>query len=133
MATISDMELEHILSSLQKKEDDKNVILEDIGSKDWCSKMSMMEELNVQSALEAASGGETVWRSLAERNVLSGAVEDMVALEVWREEVLGRMLKKMEEEGDEKVGRRAVLQVRSIKFIWFLALALLIRLLVNLI
>jgi hypothetical protein len=51
MSTISDMELDHILSCLEKDKDTE-LSLEDVGSRGWCSKMSMFEEINVQAALE---------------------------------------------------------------------------------
>jgi hypothetical protein len=44
---LSEMELEHILRSLRPSN------LEAVGDKAWVEQMSMVEELNVQAALEA--------------------------------------------------------------------------------
>lgn len=43
---ISELELENILNSLSASS------LEDIGSKEWVQQMSMLEELNIQAALQ---------------------------------------------------------------------------------
>lgn len=43
---ISELELENILNSISASS------LEDIGSKGWVQQMSMLEELNIQAALQ---------------------------------------------------------------------------------
>ena len=46
---MSDMELENILHSLRPSG------LEAVGSKEWVQQMSMLEELNIQAALQVHS------------------------------------------------------------------------------
>ena len=56
--------------------------------------MSMLEELNVQSALEAERGAEERVRdALAERNKLPLVVREAVLIELWREEIMPRILR----------------------------------------
>lgn len=85
---ISDMELDHILRALKPSD------LEDIGGKTWIQQMSMLEELNVQAALEARDGlEERVRDSLVEHDKLGLVVRDMILVEIWREEIMPRILR----------------------------------------
>jgi hypothetical protein len=85
---ISDLELDHILNSV------RNCGLEEIGGKEWVSQMSMLEELNVQSALEAEKGlDERVRDAMVEADKLPLVVREAILLELWREEIMVRILK----------------------------------------
>eukprot|EP00095_Tigriopus_kingsejongensis_P009988 maker-scaffold17_size721972-snap-gene-6.28 protein:Tk09988 transcript:maker-scaffold17_size721972-snap-gene-6.28-mRNA-1 annotation:"zinc finger mynd domain-containing protein 10" len=82
------MELEHISNSLRISH------LEEIGTKPWIQQMSMLEELNVQAALEAKEGlEERVRDSLVEKLKLGLVVREMILIEVWREEIMARILR----------------------------------------
>ena len=61
--------------------------------------MSMLEELNVQSALEAERGEEERVRdALVERDKMPLVVREAALIELWREEVMPRILKMGEPE-----------------------------------
>ena len=61
--------------------------------------MSMLEELNVQSALEAERGAEERVRdALVERDKMPLVVREAALIELWREEVMPRILKMGEPE-----------------------------------
>ena len=56
--------------------------------------MSMLEQLNVQAAVEAERGGEERVRdALVEQNKLPLLVHELLLLESWRINVLPRILK----------------------------------------
>ena len=66
--------------------------------------MSLIEELNVQAALEAQRGGEElVLESLVERQLLQVIVHELLTMELWRAEVLPRILKKGKPESSFQV------------------------------
>lgn len=95
---ISDMELDHILRALKPSD------LEDIGGKTWIQQMSMLEELNVQAALEARDGlEERVRDSLVEHDKLGLVVRDMILVEIWREEIMPRILREGQPESSFQV------------------------------
>lgn len=84
---ISDLELEHILNSLRP------CGLEEIGGKDWVGQMSMLEELNVQSALEAEKGTEErVKDAMVEKEKMPLVVREAILIELWRQEIMPRIL-----------------------------------------
>ena len=61
--------------------------------------MSMLEELNVQSALEAERGAEERVRdALVERDKMPLVVREAALIELWRDEVMPRILKMGEPE-----------------------------------
>ncbi len=85
---ISDLELGHIISSLRP------CGLEEIGSKNWVGQMSMLEELNVQSALEAERGAEErVKDAMVDADKLKLVVREAVLIELWRDEIMPRILR----------------------------------------
>ena len=66
--------------------------------------MSLIEELNVQAALEAQRGGEElVLESLVERQLLQVIVHELLTMELWRAEVLPRILKRGKPESSFQV------------------------------
>jgi hypothetical protein len=68
--------------------------------------MSIIEELNVQAALEAHRGGEELVRdSLVERQLLPVIVHELLSTELWRLEVLPRILKRGKPESSFQVRR----------------------------
>ena len=99
---ISDLELENILNSVHESS------LEQIGGKLWVEQMSMMEELNIQAALEARygkshtvklgfylhvyrlGGEERVRDLLVENEKLSLIVHEVLLIELWRKEIMTR-------------------------------------------
>ena len=87
---ITDLELDHIVKCLKESG------LEEIGSKPWIQQMSMFEELNVQAALEATRGhdgvGERVKEALVDNQKIELIVREMLLIELWREEILKRIL-----------------------------------------
>ena len=84
---LSDLELDHILSSLRASP------LEWVGNESWSRQMSMLEQLNVQAAVEAEWGGEERVRdALVEQNKLPVLVHELLLLESWRLNVLPRIL-----------------------------------------
>ncbi len=85
---ISDLELGHIIGSLRP------CGLEEIGSKDWVGQMSMLEELNVQLALEAERGAEErVKDAMVEADKLKLVVREAMLIELWRDEIMPRILR----------------------------------------
>ena len=86
---ISPIELEDILNILRP-----TLELERIGNREWSRQMSMMEELNVQAAVEAGRGGEeNVRQVLVEKQKMPLFVHEVLVTEIWRENVLPRILK----------------------------------------
>ena len=66
--------------------------------------MSMLEELNVQSALEAERGEEERVRdALVERDKMPLVVREAALIELWREEVMPRILKMGEPERAKEI------------------------------
>ena len=85
---LSDLELEHILSSTRTSP------LEWIGNEAWSKQMSMLEQLNVQAAVEADRGGEERVRdAIVEAEKLPILVHELLLLESWRLNILPRILK----------------------------------------
>ena len=85
---LSDLELNHILSSLRASP------LEWVGNEAWSRQMSMLEQLNVQAAVEADRGGEERVRdALVEAKKLPILVHELLLLELWRLDVLPRIMK----------------------------------------
>lgn len=69
--------------------------------------MSLIEELNVQAALEANRGGEELVRdSLVERQLLPVLVHELLTMELWRAEVLPQILKRGKPESSFQVGKQ---------------------------
>ena len=69
--------------------------------------MSLIEELNVQAALEANCGGEELVRdSLVERQLLPVLVHELLTMELWRAEVLPQILKRGKPESSFQVGKQ---------------------------
>ena len=86
---ISPIELEDILNILRP-----TLELERVGNREWSRQMSMMEELNVQAAVEAGRGGEeNVRQLLVEQQKMPLFVHEVLVTEIWRENVLPRILK----------------------------------------
>ena len=85
---LSDLELEHILSSTRTSP------LEWIGNQAWSKQMSMLEQLNVQAAVEADRGGEERVRdAIVEAEKLPILVHELLLMESWRLNILPRILK----------------------------------------
>ena len=71
--------------------------------------MSLIEELNVQAALEANRGGEELVRdSLVERQLLPVLVHELLSTELWRAEVLPRILNRGKPESSFQVSRPSI-------------------------
>jgi hypothetical protein len=84
---ISQLELESILSQLRTSP------MEGVGNVEWSRHMSMLEQLNVQAALEAKRGGEERVRdALVEEQKMPLLVHELLLLEMWRIHVLPKIL-----------------------------------------
>ena len=84
---LSDVELEHIASSLRATP------LEWVGNEAWSRQMALMEQINVQAALEASRGGEERVRDhLAETGKIPLLVHELLVLEMWRDKVMPKLL-----------------------------------------
>ena len=84
---ISDLELDNILCSLRP------LGLESVGSREWVQQMSMLEELNIQAALQARrQEEETVRDALVQAEKLPHVLTELLVVELWREELLPRIL-----------------------------------------
>jgi hypothetical protein len=84
---ISQLELESILSQLRTSP------MEWVGNVEWSRHMSMLEQLNVQAALEAKRGGEKRVRdALVEEQKMPLLVHEILLLEMWRVNVLPKIL-----------------------------------------
>ena len=71
--------------------------------------MSLIEELNVQAALEAQRGGEELVRdSLVERQLLPVIVHELLTMELWRAEILPRILERGKPESSFQVTDQSV-------------------------
>ena len=71
--------------------------------------MSLIEELNVQAALEAQRGGEELVRdSLVERQLLPIIVHELLTMELWRAEILPRILERGKPESSFQVSNQSV-------------------------
>ena len=71
--------------------------------------MSLIEELNVQAALEAQRGGEELVRdSLVERQLLPIIVHELLTMELWRAEILPRILERGKPESSFQVNNQSV-------------------------
>ena len=71
--------------------------------------MSLIEELNVQAALEANRGGEELVRdSLVERQLLPVLVHELLSTELWRAEVLPRILSRGKPESSFQVPQPSI-------------------------
>ena len=96
---ISPIELEDIVNILSP-----TIELERIGNREWSRQMSMMEELNVQAAVEAGRGGEeNVRQTLVEKQKMPLIVHEILVTEIWRENVLPRILKQAKPESSFQV------------------------------
>jgi len=96
---ISPIELEDIVNILRP-----TLELERIGNREWSRQMSMMEELNVQAAVEAGRGGEeNVRQTLVEKQKMPLIVHEILVTEIWRENVLTRILKQGKPESSFQV------------------------------
>ena len=96
---ISPIELEDIVNILHP-----TLELERIGNREWSRQMSMMEELNVQAAVEAGRGGEeNVRQVLVESQKMPLIVHEVLVTEIWRENVLPRILKQGKPESSFQV------------------------------
>ena len=85
---LSEVELNHILATLRTSP------LEWVGNEEWTKQMSQLEQLNVQAAYEASQGGEELVRdALVESEKMSTLVHELILLELWRKEVLPRLMK----------------------------------------
>ena len=85
---LSDLELDHILEVLATSP------LEWVGNESWSRQMSMLEQLNVQAAIEADRGGEERVRDvLVENGKIPILIHELLLLELWRLNVLPRILK----------------------------------------
>ena len=89
---INDVELDHILSSLKQSG------LDEVGSREWVQRLAMLEELNVQAALEACDEdrNERVQKALVDEEKLALVVHEILTIELWRQEILPRILKERE-------------------------------------
>ena len=64
----------------------------------------MMEELNVQAAVEAGRGGEeNVRQTLVEKQKMPLIVHEILVTEIWRENILTRILKQGKPESSFQV------------------------------
>ncbi len=88
--------------------------------------MSMLEELNVQSALDASAGGEERVRdALTEKDgALPLVAREMLLLELWREEVMPKMLELHEGQEEDKLinvikVRNCCVRVRTLMLLSF--------------
>ena len=96
---ISPIELEDIVNILKPTTE-----LERIGNREWSRQMSMMEELNVQAAVEAGRGGEeNVRQTLVEKQKMPLIVHEILVTEIWRENILTRILKQGKPESSFQV------------------------------
>ena len=96
---ISPIELEDIVNILRPTTE-----LEKIGNREFSRQMSMMEELNVQAAVEAGRGGEeNVRQTLVEKQKMPLIVHEILVTEIWRENILTRILKQGKPESSFQV------------------------------
>ena len=67
--------------------------LQEAGTEPWDTQASTIERLSVCAVLQSGAGGtEQVARLLADEDRVTVVVQQLVALEVWRQELLPRLL-----------------------------------------
>lgn len=84
---LTDVELDEIVKTL------RTTPLEWVGNEAWSKQMSVLEQINVQAALEASRGGEERVRDrLAEQGKVPLLVHELLLLEMWRDKIMPKLL-----------------------------------------
>lgn len=84
---LTDVELDEIIKHL------RTTPLEWVGNETWSKQMSVLEQINVQAALEASRGGEERVRDrLVENGKMPLLVHELLLLEMWREKIMPKLL-----------------------------------------